>query len=313
MPIFYRSVAGMVAGLILFTSTSLGAEDRFFDSKGVKIHYVVEGRGEPVVLIHGYAANIQFQWVMPGILQALAKNYQVIALDLRGHGRSGKPHDPRKYGLEVVEDIVRLLDHLGIQKAHVVGYSMGAFITLKLITTHPDRILSATLGGGGWAKIFESDLQDALAESLEQGKGIGPLLLRLNPPGRPKPTEERIKAVSALVMSVNDVKALVALTRGVSEVFTVPEGDLKRCKVPTLCIVGEIDPLKQGVDDLEGQLRNLKVVVIPGADHMNAFWRPQFMRALKRFLSEHSPALSGTSKESVPAESGSPRSPSGRP
>jgi pimeloyl-ACP methyl ester carboxylesterase len=312
MPILYRSVLGVVAGLILFVDTSLGAENQFFDSRGVKIHYVVEGRGEPVVLIHGYAANIQFQWVLPGILKALAKDYQVIALDLRGHGLSGKPHDPSLYGMEVVEDVVRLLDHLGIQKAHVVGYSMGAYITLKLITKHPDRIRSAILGGGGWAKTFEADLRDALAESLEQGNGIGPLLLRLNPPGRPKPTEEHIKAVSALVMAVNDVKALVALTRGVSEVFNVPEEDLKRCQVPTLCIVGAIDPLKQGVDDLNGRLSNLKVVVIPGADHMNAFWRPQFMQGVTRFLAEHAHRLSGDPKGGTPVELTSPRSPSGR-
>ena len=195
MPFFCRAAAGIAVGLVLFVKASLGAEDQFFDSNGVKIHYVVMGRGEPVVLIHGYAANIQFQWVLPGILNALAKDYQVIALDLRGHGRSGKPHDASMYGIEVVEDVVRLLDHLKIQKAHVVGYSIGAFITLKLITTHPDRILSATLGGGGWVKTFESHFRDALAESLEQGKGIGPLLLRLNPPGRPKPTQEQIKAV----------------------------------------------------------------------------------------------------------------------
>jgi pimeloyl-ACP methyl ester carboxylesterase len=290
MPMFYRFAPAIVAGLILLTNSSYGADDQFFDSKGVKIHYLVEGRGEPVVLIHGYAANIQFQWVLPGILRALAKDYQVIALDLRGHGQSGKPHDPRMYGMEVVEDIVRLLDHLKIKKAHVVGYSMGAYIALKLITTHPDRVLSATLGGGGWAKRLEADFRDALAQSLEQGKGIGPLLLRLNPPGRPKPTEEQIKIVSTLVMAVNDVKALVALTRGLNDVFTIPEADLKRCKVPTLCLVGELDPLKQAADDLKGHLSDLKIVVIPGADHMNAFWRPQFLPALKRFLAEHKQA-----------------------
>jgi pimeloyl-ACP methyl ester carboxylesterase len=297
MPILRRCVPGVLAGLFLFANASLRAEDRFFDSNGVRIHYVVEGRGEPVVLIHGYAANINFQWVMPGILKALAKDYQIIALDLRGHGLSGKPHDPSGYGIEVVEDVVRLLDHLKIRKAHVVGYSMGAYIALKLITTHPERILSATLGGGGWAKSFEPEFRDALAESLEQGKGIGPLLLRLNPPGRPKPTEEQVRTVSTLVAAFNDIKALVALTRGVSEVFAVPEEDIKRCKVPTLCIVGQIDPLKQGVDDLRGPLSNLKVVVIPGADHMNAFWRPLFMQSLTRFLAEHNQP---------------PRSPSGR-
>jgi pimeloyl-ACP methyl ester carboxylesterase len=292
----YRSLLGIAAWLLLFVHAGRGAEDRFFDSKGVKIHYQVEGQGDPVVLVHGFAANIQFQWELPGIRKALAKNYQVIALDCRGHGKSGKPHDPNMYGMEIVEDVVRLLDHLKIQKAHVVGYSMGAYITLKLITTHPDRILSATLGGGGWAKTFEADFRDALAESLEQGKGIGPLLVRLTPAGRPKPTPEQIKLASQLIASVNDISALVAVTRGVNEVFTISEQDLKRCKVPTLAIVGEIDPLRQGADDLKGRLSDLRIVVIAGADHMNAFWKPEFIQGLKEFLVQH-----GQGKESKKA------------
>lgn len=285
---FRRWLWGVAGCLLLFTTAGVRAQDQFFDSNGVKIHYLVKGQGEPVLLIHGFAANIQFQWGLPGILNALAKDYQVIALDCRGHGQSGKPHDPNMYGMEVVEDVVRLLDHLKIQKAHLVGYSMGAFIALKLMTVHPERFLSATLGGGGWTKTLETRFRDELAESLEQGKGIGPLLLRLNPPGRPKPTEEQIKTASKLIAAVNDMKALVAITRGVNAVFTISEEDLKSCKVPTLALIGEIDPLKEGVDDLKGRLSDLMVIVIPGADHMNAFWRPLFLQGLKDFLSKHS-------------------------
>jgi pimeloyl-ACP methyl ester carboxylesterase len=287
MPMFRRSVLGITAWFILLANAGLRAEDRFFDSKGVRIHYVVEGQGEPVLLVHGFAANIQFQWGLPGVLKALAKEYHVIALDCRGHGQSGKPHDPQMYGMEVVEDMVRLLDHLKIQKAHVVGYSMGAYITLKLITTHPERLLSATLGGAGWSKTLDTSFRDELAESLEQGKGIGPLLVRLTPPGRPKPTAEQIKTASLLLAAVNDIKALVAITRGLNAVFTVPEDDLQRCKVPTLSIIGEMDPLKNGVDDLKGRLSDFKVIVVRGADHMDAFWRPEFIQGLKDFLAEH--------------------------
>jgi pimeloyl-ACP methyl ester carboxylesterase len=89
-------------------------------------------------------------------------------------------------------------------------------------------------------------------------------------------------------MAVNDVPALVAITRGVNTVFTISEEDLKRCKVPTLGIAGQIDPLKKGIDDLVGELSDLKVIVIPGADHMNAFWRPGFIHALKDFLAKQS-------------------------
>jgi pimeloyl-ACP methyl ester carboxylesterase len=282
-----RFVLAIAAWLLLSADAGLHAEDGFFDSKGVRIHYVIEGRGEPVLLIHGFAANIYFQWRLPGVMKALAKEYQVIALDCRGHGQSGKPHDPQMYGMEVVEDLVRLLDHLKIPKVHVVGYSMGAYITLKLITTHPERLLSATLGGAGWSKTLDTRFRDELAESLEQGRGIGPLLLLLNPPGRPKPTEQQLKVASQLLTLINDIKALVAITRGLNAVFMVPEEDLRRCKVPTLSIIGEMDPLKKGVDDLKGQLSDLKIIVIPGADHMNAFWYPEFTQGLKEFLAKH--------------------------
>jgi pimeloyl-ACP methyl ester carboxylesterase len=284
---FFRWILATIIGLSLFANARLRAEDRFFDSKGVKIHFVVVGQGEPVLLVHGFAANIHFQWGMPGVLKSLAKDYQVIALDCRGHGQSGKPHDPQMYGMEVVEDLIRLLDHLKIQKAHVVGYSLGAFITLKLITTHPERLLSATLGGAGWSKTLDTRFRDELAESLEKGNGIGPLLLMLTPPGRPKPTEEQLKLASQLLALVNDIKALAAITRGLNAVFTVPEEDLQQCKVPTLSIIGEIDPLKKGVDDLKGRLSDLKIIVVPGADHMNAFWKPEFIQGLKEFLAQH--------------------------
>src|SRR5947209_4722078 len=87
--------------------------DQFFDSNGVRIHYVVAGQGEPVVLIHGWSADAAM-W--GGLMADLSRDHRVIALDCRGHGKSGKPHDPAMYGIEMAEDVVRLLDHLGIRK-----------------------------------------------------------------------------------------------------------------------------------------------------------------------------------------------------
>jgi pimeloyl-ACP methyl ester carboxylesterase len=164
----------------------LQAEEAFFDSKGVKIHYLGEGRGEFVLLIHGFTASIDLNWRAPGIIKALAQNYRVIALDNRGHGKSEKPHDSKKYGTEMVEDAVRLLDHLKIRKAHVVGYSMGAIITAKLLVTYPDRLLSATLGGQGGLKEGE-DLRylEPLARAFEEGKGAEAMFSFLAPETKP--------------------------------------------------------------------------------------------------------------------------------
>src|SRR6185503_14973623 len=91
-----------------------------FDSGGVQIHYVDRGRGVPVVLIHGFTGSSARHWEAPGVVDAVGKaGYRVVAMDCRGHGESGKPHDPGQYGLEMVRDVVRLLDHLKIARAHI--------------------------------------------------------------------------------------------------------------------------------------------------------------------------------------------------
>ena len=289
--------------LILYSGvaapSALRAEDRFFDSDGVRIHYIVEGQGEPVVLIHGFTADIDKNWRTgfgagpdntrrePMIIPALAKTYRVIALDNRGHGKSDKPHDPKQYGMEMVEDVVRLLDHLKIEKAHVIGYSMGAIITAKLLTTHPDRLLSATLGGhGGIRDNSRSEFYDQLASSLEQGKGFGPLIVALTPPGKPRPTAEEIAVINAGLSKTNDPKALAAVVRAFPELAVATE-QLKSNRVPTLALIGELDPLKKGVDALRPDMANLKVLVLPGADHLTALLHPEFIKGLSEFLARH--------------------------
>lgn len=264
---------------------AVAGEPKVLLSDGVKIQYYVEGAGEPVILIHGFGANAQVQWDLPGITKTLAKEYRVIALDNRGHGRSGKPIEQEKYGVEMVHDVIRLLDHEGIDKAHIVGYSMGAFITNKLVTMHPRRALSATLGGAGWAQEGMTNNLDEIAEALEQGKGIGPLLRFLTPPGRPAPTDEQLKPLNQLFMTINDPKALAAAARGMRQ-LTVTEAALTACPVPTLAIVGDLDPLKAGVVAMKGKKPHLRTVILPGATHMDAFNKPQFIKHVTEFLAE---------------------------
>lgn len=283
----------------------LASPSQFFDSNGVKIHYTVQGEGEPVLLIHGFTMNIAMQWTGPGVLPELAKQYRVIAIDNRGHGRSGKPHEPEKYGLEMAEDQIRLLDHLGVKKAHVVGYSMGGFITSKLLTSHPDRVATATLGGAGWTREGDQRVNtlNELADSLEAGKGIGPLIEHLTPPGKPKPTEDELRTINSMVMLMNDPKALAAIIRGMQGLM-VPEEALRKNKVPTLALIGSIDPLKDGVDAMEEVMSQLEVVEIEGADHMNAPARPEFISNLKRFLAAHPIGKSAPQEVAEPVAAG---------
>ncbi|MDR3404195.1 MAG: alpha/beta hydrolase [Chthoniobacter sp.] len=142
-----RTLLAFTAALLL-TALPIRADD--FDSAGVKIHYTVQGTGQPVILIHGLYASGQMNWGAPGIIDDLAQHYRVIALDCRGHGQSDKPTGDADYGIKMVDDVVRLMDHLQLPSANIVGYSMGGMIALKLAAAHPDRVRSVVLGGMGW-------------------------------------------------------------------------------------------------------------------------------------------------------------------
>src|SRR5215472_2187512 len=98
----------------------------YFDSDSVKLHYLDEGAGPPVVLIHSMASNIRHSWVETGWVESLRSSYRVVAMDCRGHGLSAKSDDPDFYTADrMADDVVRLLNHLDIGRALIAGYSMG--------------------------------------------------------------------------------------------------------------------------------------------------------------------------------------------
>ena len=301
----------LFAILLLLLAIGAQAEDQYFDSNGVTIRYIVEGKGEPVVLIHGFTSNLEANWGFPGTIKALAGKYRVIALDCRGHGKSDKPHDPKKYGKEMGEDVVRLMDHLKIKRAHIAGYSMGAFLAYGLAFDHPDRFLTLTLGAGGGlgsddqgANAQHQSYLTALADSLDEGRGLGPLILMLTPPGQPKPTEERIKSISDFILAGNDPHALAAVARGGLAQTpqlekSLMDAKLKAWSIPTLALVGSDDPLKGGLEALKARMdtlqptdKKMQLVVIPGANHATAPNTPEFLKNFQEFL-DHHPAESG--------------------
>jgi pimeloyl-ACP methyl ester carboxylesterase len=266
------------------------AEDLFFDSAGVRIHYIVEGSGEPLLLIHGYCGDVRMAWIEPGIVSALAKNYEVIALDNRGHGQSGKPHDPQAYGPQMGEDAIRLLDHLKIRRAHVVGYSMGGRITIYLLGNHPDRLRSAVVGGAGWMDPKELGARRAgmnvLAESLEQGRGLGPLFVALTQRGKQPPSPMQLEAVSKAVLARNDPLALAAVARAMVS-LQPPLEKIRANKVPALALVGETDPRREDAEKLVSVMPKAELSVIPSANHMTAMRNPEFLKRAQAFLAAH--------------------------
>ncbi len=263
--------------------------DQYFDSNGVRIRYVEAGQGEPVILVHGYTSRIEDQWIETGVLPALAKKFRVIAFDARGHGKSGKPHDPKQYGAEMGLDVVRLMDHLGIERAHIVGYSMGAHIIAQLVTTHPRRFVTMTLGGAtGRRNWTEEDDRRAEAEAAEMDEGmLRSQILRLSPPGQPPPTDEEIRKRSAERLAGQDPKALAAVRRSNRD-QVVTEAQMAAVKVPTLGIVGTADPYVKDFVQLKAVMPFLvRLVSIPEATHATAPRKEDFVIAVQYFLGYH--------------------------
>jgi pimeloyl-ACP methyl ester carboxylesterase len=262
---------------------------KFFLANGVRLHYVEAGQGTPVILVHGMAFNHAAEWKLPRVFQRLSRRYRVIALDNRGHGKSDKPYDPAKYGLELVDDVVRLMDHLGIAKAHVVGYSLGGFITLKLALRHPGRLLSAAPCGAGWAANPTEELKFlyTLSEDFEQGRGITALLKWLQPPGKPLPF--LVLWVGNFVTCLfNDMKALSCLLRDAPALLAT-ESEVRGNVVPCLSIVGANDHMKVFAEQMAGVMPNLELVVIPGCDHHTTPMNRKTVPTLMAFLDRHTP------------------------
>ena len=285
----FRTVLATLIALVAFTGVYAQADastESFAASDGTVIHYLVEGRGDPVVLLHGITGTAASNWGAAGLIDRLAEEFQVIAVDQRGHGKSDKPHDPASYGERMALDVVDLLDHLRLQQAHVVGYSMGGFITMKLIALAPDRLMSAVVGGAGWSspELRDDEMFNALAESLEAGKGGGPLVEFLWP-GEDPPTPDQVQAIGQAMVASNDQMALAGVVRGMADLDVSAEL-LRMNKVPTLNIIGSDDPLKPNADALVSVMEEHRLHVIDGANHMNTLNSPELYDTIRAFFIE---------------------------
>ena len=225
-----------------------------FSSNGVKIHYVVQGKGDPVILIHGLCSSAMMNWQLPGTVAELAKHYQVVAFDNRGHGQSGKPEAEEQYGVQMVEDVVRLMDHLQLRRAHLVGYSLGGMITMKLLTLHPERVTSAVLGGMGWFKA-DSPLQHFWDGSDARGSSIVP----------------------------------AACLRGIAK-LAVTEAEVKAVRVPVTIIVGDRDPCRMMyVEPLRRVRPDWPEHIVHDAGHLNCIVKRDFKAQIEAALAQSPP------------------------
>jgi pimeloyl-ACP methyl ester carboxylesterase len=245
-----------------------------FIHDGVEIAFLDEGEGEPIVLVHGFASNKEVNWVGPGWVTTLARaGRRVIALDNRGHGASGKLYDLADYRSAVMaEDVRALIDHLGLPRADIMGYSMGARITAFLALAHPGRVRSAVLGGLGIRLVEGVGLPDTIALALEASS-----LAEVS-----DPTAYMFRAFAEQTKS--DLRALAACLRGSRE--TLSRAEVGRIAVPVLVAVGSADPIAGSPQELAALIPGAKAFVIPGRDHMLAVGDRAFKSAVLEFLTE---------------------------
>ncbi len=245
-----------------------------FLNGAVEIAYLDEGAGEPVVLVHGFASNKEVNWVNPGWMRTLTgAGRRAIALDNRGHGQSSKLHDPAAYHSAMMADDVRaLLDHLAIERADVMGYSMGARIAAFLAVDHPARVRSLILGGLGFRLVEGVGLSENIAEALE-----APSLAAISDPvGRVfRSFAEQTKS---------DLQALAACIRGSRQ--TLSREHIAGLHVPAMVAVGTNDEVAGSAYALAALIPGATALDIPGRDHMLAVGDKVFKAGVLDFLNQ---------------------------
>jgi pimeloyl-ACP methyl ester carboxylesterase len=285
------AVAVTAAGSALFAQEKPKSA-YFTTSDGVKIHYLVKGKGTPVILIHGYTGSAEGNWYRNGIADALAKNHLVVALDCRNHGKSDKPDGPAGRGK--AEDVVELLDHLKIKKAHFHGYSMGGAIVQRLLTLTPDRFLTAGFGGSGiretdpeWVKRVPPDKEGRDPQEDEASRNL------------------RIRRSMDMGMSREEAEKRAAAppaaaTPGASPAAAPPPAppagpplDLTRITFPVMAINGEFDRPIAKTHRMWRELQNFTNVILPGKSHLTAIAAPympkEYPESVVRFINAHDP------------------------
>ncbi len=246
-----------------------------FLSNGIEIAYDVSGQGAPILLIHGFASSGRINWVNTGWVEALKEaGYQPITMDNRGHGKSRKLYDPKLYfAHDMADDAKNLLDHLGLERVPVLGYSMGARIAAYLSLRHPQRVRCAVWGGMGRNLVTgledsEEIIEALTAESLADVKGATGRQFRI--------FADHSKA---------DRAALAACM--ISSREPMPEADVRRIETPVLIAVGESDDMAGDPQALAELLPHAEAFTIPKRNHMLATGDPKFKSQTIKFLLAH--------------------------
>ena len=245
-----------------------------FHHGAVEIAYLDEGEGDPILLVHGFASTKNVNWVYPTWVSELRKSgRRVIAFDNRGHGESAKLYDPAAYEIAIMaSDSTALMDHLNIERADVMGYSLGSRMTAVLARSQPERLRSAIFGGIGIGLIEGGGPGENVVSALEADS----LDEVTDPVGR------TFRAFADQTRS--DRRALAACLRGSRRLMKREEA--AEIAVPVLIAVGTADEIAGSADALGRVIPGSQVLNIPNRDHMRAVGDKVYKSGVLDFLAE---------------------------
>jgi pimeloyl-ACP methyl ester carboxylesterase len=250
----------------------------YFDSGAVRLHYLDEGQGPTVVLIHSMASSVQHSWVETGWLEHLRPAYRVLAMDCRGHGLTTKSYDPDFYTADkMADDAVGLMDHLGCGRVLLAGYSMGACVALNLAVRYGGRVRAIVIGGVS-SRAYKAPPAEELARLVE--------VLRADDVGAVT-DRAALFMRSFCVRNGNDPKALAAFS--LHRRPDVEQAQLASIEAPVLIAAGTRDAVVQGVDELARSLRDARIITLEGRTHIDALSDPAFKREAAEFLAAAPP------------------------
>lgn len=259
-----------------------------FDSDGLNIHYEVEGTGPEVIMVHGFESSLEGNWQRPGMTDALKAENRCVMIDCRGHGESDKPHDPNVYGAKMLDDIINLMDHLGIKKANFLGYSMGSSLSLNVVLSQPERVRSVILGGFALPdpdpsqaernarrgqRILEALLADSM-DSIDPRNRLGREFRRLA-----ESNQADLKALAAIRMGQAERKLPTQLMAP-----EALEQKVQSISVPLMTVIGNDDLARGDKSRLAMLVPNGCHFQIEGKNHLTVVPDPKFHMAVRAFL-----------------------------
>ncbi len=243
-----------------------------FNSSGVRIAFTDEGEGDPVLLIHGFASSVNDNWIDPSWTGFLAQNgFRVVAIDNRGHGESEKLYDPTAYAAPLMaEDARGLLDHLGVARADIMGYSMGARITAFLALKHPGRVRSAIFAGLG-------------GNMVRPMAGTGPIAHALEAESIDEVTNPTARTFRAFAEKTGgDLKALAACIRGARDPLS--REVVSTLTPPVLVVTGSEDVIGGRAEELAALIPGAEALTVPRRDHMRTVGDRVYKEGVLAFL-----------------------------